>query len=303
MDITIDAVEKRYGSITALDGVSFDIPAGSTFGVLGTNGAGKTTLFEILVGHAPPDAGRITIGGVDTQAAGASVRKRIGFLPEQVGFPGLLTGREVLRLQAQVREIPALEETIDDALDAVGLAEDADRRVSGYSNGMQGRLGLAAALLADPAVLVLDEPTAGLDPRGVARFHEIINRIQESHETTIVMSSHVLSDIEQCCDAVAILHEGNVRLTGEVEELRSRPDGKTRMQVEGTSPQGANRLSAALADTTWQWLSDTTIEVKAAPEELVEVISALPAADVGDLTIDPQNGLEATFLAATSEVS
>ena len=219
MKITITDVDKRYGDVVALEGVSFEIPSGSTFGVLGTNGAGKTTLFELLVGHDAPDAGEITVGGLDVRTAGDRVRERIGFLPEHAGFPGRLTGREVLSVHARIRGVQGRDERIDEVLDVVGLAGAADRAVSGYSNGMARRLGLAAALLSRPPVLVLDEPTAGLDPRGVATFHEIVERIDRETDATVVLSSHVLGEVERLCDEVAILHDGKLRAIGPVEEL------------------------------------------------------------------------------------
>ena len=222
MKITITDVEKRYGDVVALDGPSFTIPSGSTFGVLGTNGAGKTTLFELLVGHDRPDAGTIDVGGLDVERAGHAVRERVGFLPEHTGFPGSLTGREVLSIHARIRGLDGRSERIEECLELVGLADAADRRVEGYSNGMGRRLGLAAALLARPPVLVLDEPTAGLDPRGVATFHGIVERVGRESETTVVLSSHVLSEVERLCDEVAILHDGRLEAAGTVGELRAQ---------------------------------------------------------------------------------
>jgi Cu-processing system ATP-binding protein len=221
MQITITDVRKRYGDVVALDGPSFEIPSGSTFGVLGTNGAGKTTLFELLVGHDGPDSGRIEVGGIDVERAGHRVRECVAFLPEHAGFPPAMTGREVLDVHARIRGIATREARINDALETVGLTAAADRAVSGYSNGMGRRLGLASALLAEPPVLVLDEPTAGLDPRGVATFHEIVERIDRETDATVVLSSHVLSEVERLCDAVAVLEDGTLRAVGTVDELRA----------------------------------------------------------------------------------
>ena len=219
MQLTITDVHKTYGDVVALDGPSFEVPSGSTFGVLGTNGAGKTTLFELLVGYDTPDAGRIEVGGLDVAEAGHRVRERVGFLPEHAGFPAATTGREVLSITARIRGIGGRRERIDDCLEIVGLTDAADRAVSGYSNGMARRLGLAAALLSRPPVLVLDEPTAGLDPRGVATFHEIVERIDRETDATVVLSSHVLGEVERLCDEVAILHDGKLRAIGSIEEL------------------------------------------------------------------------------------
>lgn len=220
MNVTITDVHKRYGDVVALDGPSFEIPTGSTFGVLGTNGAGKTTLFSLLVGHDRPDAGHIDVGGLDVTSAGHRVRERVGFLPEHSGFPAALTGREVLSVHAHIRGVPGRVNRIEACLDLVGLTDAADRRVAGYSNGMARRLGLASTLLSRPPVLVLDEPTAGLDPIGVARFHRIVERIDRETGATVVLSSHALHEVERLCDRVAILQDGQLQTVGRIDDLR-----------------------------------------------------------------------------------
>ncbi|QFU84743.1 ABC transporter ATP-binding protein [Natronorubrum aibiense] len=239
MKITITDVHKRYGDVVALDGPSFEVPSGSTFGVLGTNGAGKTTLFELLVGHDRPDAGRIEVGGLDVETAGHRVRERVGFLPEHSGFPPSMTGREVLSVHARIRGLSGRTARIAECLDLVGLSDAADRAVSGYSNGMARRLGLASVLLSRPPVLVLDEPTAGLDPRGVAAFHRLIERIDRETDATVVISSHVLSEIERLCDEVAILQDGRLRAAGAVDELRRSVDDHVTVVCQPTADRAA----------------------------------------------------------------
>ena len=219
MRIDATDVHKTYGDVTALDGLSLSIPSGSTFGVLGTNGAGKSTLFRLLVGHDRPDAGTVAVGGTDVTDDGRRIRELVGYLPEHVGFPDGLTGREVLGFHSRVRGLPR-DGRVADAIDRVGLApEEADRRVSGYSNGMCRRLGLASVLLPDPDVLVLDEPTAGLDPRGVDEFHAIIEEVTSSSDATVVFCSHVLPEVERLCDRAAVLHEGRVHAAGPIDAL------------------------------------------------------------------------------------
>ncbi|OIB58981.1 ABC transporter ATP-binding protein [Natrialba sp. SSL1] len=245
MRITITDVHKRYSDVVALDGPSFDIPSGSTFGVLGTNGAGKTTLFGLLVGHDTPDSGRIEVGGVDVEQAGHRVRERVAFLPEHAGFPPAMTGREVLSVHARIRGITGRERSIAEALETVGLTDAADRTVSSYSNGMGRRLGLASALLGEPPVLVLDEPTAGLDPRGVATFHQIIERIDRETNTTVVLSSHVLAEVERLCDSVAILEDGVLRAAGSVDELRTAGGEHVTVTVRPSTGQERTQLREA----------------------------------------------------------
>lgn len=215
-------VTKTYGDVTALDGLSLSVEQGATFGLLGTNGAGKTTLFKLLVGHIRQDEGELDVAGMNVAEAGLAIRRYIGYLPEQPGFPSSLTGREILRFHARIHGLPKGERVaqIDDVLATVGLSGAADRSVSGYSNGMRRRLGLGTALVARPPILLLDEPTAGLDPLGVAGFHRIIQRLHEETGLTVVLSSHVLSEVEELCDEVVVVHDGQVQASGNIGDLK-----------------------------------------------------------------------------------
>lgn len=219
MQLRAENIRKSFGSVTALDGLTLDIPANTTFGVLGTNGAGKSTLFRLFVGLDTPDSGRLAIGGRDVVETGDDIRRQVGFLPERIGFPAPLTGREVLEFHCRMRGL-STEKRIDDAIDTVGLAtRDARREVSGYSNGMRRRLGLAAAVVAKPDVLILDEPTAGLDPKGVVEFHRIVKRARSTTDATVILASHVLTEVTRLCDRVAILDDGQTVASGRIDDL------------------------------------------------------------------------------------
>lgn len=294
MNITVNAIEKHYSEVTALAGPSFEIPSGSTFGVLGTNGAGKTTLFNILVGHATPDAGDITVGDFRVSEEREAIRHRIGYLPEQVGYPELLTGREVLELHARVHGLGRDVERIGSVLKTVGLAEAGDRRIEGYSNGMQRRLGLAAALLAEPPVLVLDEPTAGLDPRGVETFHGIIERIDHETEATVVLSSHVLSEVERICDGIAILHEGELCAAGPLNELTDGTAGTVSLRIVAASTDAASRVRDAIGPDASVDRTDTVLEAELPRDRALLSIGDLDPADVDHLDAR-EPGLEAVF--------
>ncbi|RQH02493.1 ABC transporter ATP-binding protein [Natrarchaeobius oligotrophus] len=302
MQITITDVRKRYGDVVALDGPSFEIPSGSTYGVLGTNGAGKTTLFELLVGHDRPDEGRIEVGGLDVAAAGHRVRERVAFLPEHAGFPPAMTGREVLDVHARIRGLSARCERIEDALETVGLSEAADRAVAGYSNGMGRRLGLASALLADPPVLVLDEPTAGLDPRGVATFHEIVERIDRETDATVVLSSHALEEVERLCDEVAILDDGRLCAVGSIDDLWTAAGDDVTVEIRPADPAGRpDRPRERLLETVQRYgdviETDDAIEVVCDRDEAIALCSALDP-DLLERFEVREPGLEAAFRAA-----
>ncbi|WP_440771970.1 ABC transporter ATP-binding protein [Natronorubrum sp. DTA28] len=296
MQLTITDVHKRYGDVVALDGTSFEVPSGSTFGVLGTNGAGKTTLFELLVGHDRPDSGTIEVGGLDVERAGHRVRERVGFLPEHTGFPAALTGREVLSIHARIRGLEDRHARTEDCLEIVGLTDAADRAVEGYSNGMGRRLGLAATLLAEPPVLVLDEPTAGLDPRGVAAFHRIIERIDRETDATVVLSSHVLSEVERLCDEVVVLQDGTLRAAGAVDDLRSN-DGRVTVAVRPASEGDHPTLLAAVRRYGDVTDTDGALEVACDREAAFDLVAALGEShrELVDRFEVREPGLEAAF--------
>lgn len=300
MKITIEAVEKRYGDVVALAGPSFEIPTGSTFGVLGTNGAGKTTLFELLVGHDVPDAGDITLGGLHAADAGPKLRQQVGYLPEQVGFPPLLSGREVLTVHARARQLgPERDDRVAEVLETVGLTEAADRKIAGYSNGMRGRLGLAAALLAEPPVLVLDEPTAGLDPRGVETFHRLIERVSTETNATVVVSSHVLSEVERLCDSVAILHEGTLCAAGSVDELAMETDVQSNITLRPVD-DAAERLWDVLGRYGSVNEQGDRLVLTCPGERLLELLGELANADVDGIEVS-EPGLDTAFHAAIDD--
>lgn len=270
MEINIDAVTKRYGTVTALDELELTIPSGAVYGVLGTNGAGKTTLFRMLVGLDHPDAGSIIVGGRRVGDAGIAIRDDIGFLPERVGYPDALTAAEVIRAHGQLRGGvgAAVRDTV---LETVELDEAADRRVGGFSNGMRRRLGLATALLARPSVLILDEPTAGLDPIGVDRFHRIIERIATETESTVVFSSHDLADVERLCDRAAILHDGHLLDAGPVETLYQR--ASTDVMIHAIEPSTSPAASDIAAHLSAGTITESTPE---------RITATVPPTAVGD---------------------
>ncbi len=229
----------------ALAGVSLEVAAGEVVGLLGPNGSGKSTLLKILAGLLAPTAGRCRVFGGDP--AGFAVRRRIGFLPEAPGFPPYLTGRGVVRYHARLSGVPRADVNARCArmLDEVGLTEMADRRVGAYSRGWRQRLGLALALVHDPAVVLLDEPLAGLDPGIVLDIGRLLRRLKD-RGCTIVLSSHLLPRVAALCDRVALLDRGRVVRTGSVDAITRGP-GPSALRVEGF-PEAAE---AELA----QWLS------------------------------------------------
>jgi ABC-2 type transport system ATP-binding protein len=208
---------KRFGGTTAVDNVELRVPRGSAFGYLGPNGAGKTTLIRVLLGLTRASSGTMSLLGMPVPAQRAAVLGRVGAIVDEPRFHGYLTGRQNLRLLAAARGDGA-GDRIAPNLERVGLAARADDKVATYSMGMRQRLGLAACLLGDPELLMLDEPMNGLDPGGMQEMRSMIRDLV-AEGRTIVLSSHLLDEVERTCDQVAIVDRGRVVRQGPIHEL------------------------------------------------------------------------------------
>lgn len=225
--IEVKNLRKVYRNIVALDGISFKIERGEIFAFLGPNGAGKTTTMNILMGFIFPDSGEVKIFGRDVVKDGKIIRKKIGFLPEELGFYETLTAYENMDFYARLFGIPKKdrEKKILDLLEMVGLLDRKDSKVGEYSHGMKQRLGIAQSLINEPELLIYDEPTSGLDPRA---SYEIRNLIKElvKEGTTLFLSSHLLHEVQQICNTVAIINKGKLVRKDEIKNLINEIKGK-----------------------------------------------------------------------------
>ncbi|MFB6259944.1 MAG: ABC transporter ATP-binding protein [Thiohalorhabdaceae bacterium] len=228
----LQEVTKRFGFLVAVSAVDLEVAPGQILGLLGHNAAGKTTLMKVLLGILAPSTGRVRLLGQDPRgASGARVRRRVGYLPENVAFYEQLTGAEVLGFFADLKGIgrrhcrPVLEE--------VGLWQASGRKVRTYSKGMRQRLGLAQALLGEPELLLLDEPTVGLDPQATREFYQRLETLRE-RGTTVILSSHILAEVEDHADTLAIMGRGRVLATGGLRDLRWRTGLRLRIEIFGT---------------------------------------------------------------------
>lgn len=211
---------RRFEHRTVVDDVSLQVPRQSIYGFLGRNGAGKTTTLKMLLGLLRPDAGTAWIDGINVGANRLAAARKVGALLEAHGFYGNLSGRNNLDLTRRLLGCPASE--VARVLEVVDLTLHADRRVGGYSLGMRQRLGLARAILGSPPVLILDEPTNGLDPEGIAAMRELLRELPQRSGATVLLSSHLLGEIEQVASHVGILSHGRLVLQGELTKLKSR---------------------------------------------------------------------------------
>ena len=235
--IEVSGLTKRFGSRTAVDSLELSVPEGCAYGFLGPNGAGKTTLIRMLLGLTRPNAGRISMLGLSLPAHRGAALARTGAIVEEPRFHNHLTGRENLRIIAAARSGEAFGR-IDASLIKVGLGDRADERVKRYSLGMRQRLGVARCLLSDPGLLILDEPSNGLDPAGIHEFREMIRGFVDEGRT-VFLSSHLLAEVERICDRVAIVDHGRLIAEGTLDELRS--GGEKRLVI------GCNDAGRALS--------------------------------------------------------
>lgn len=295
---------KRFGARCAVDGVDLAVPRATVYGLLGHNGAGKTTLIRMLLGLTRRSAGEVHLLGRPMPERRADALARIGALVEEPKFHAHLTGRENLRIVADVRGGEA-RDRIDGALARVGLSGRADERVKSYSLGMRQRLGVARTLLADPELLILDEPSNGLDPGGVVEFRQLIRSFAEDEGRTVFLSSHQLSEVEKVCDRAAIIDRGRLLEHGTIDALAGgaaqqltigcdnpsvalstlsghvprawRSDGLLRVAVDGDARAAAGAINSRLVEagvTVWHLqLERPTLE-----QRFLEITSTVGAA-------------------------
>lgn len=235
--IEVEQLSKRYGTVRAVEGVSFSIGKGEIVGLLGPNGAGKSTTMRILTTFLLPTSGRARLAGHDVLDQPLEVRRKIGYLPESVPLYPEMRVREFLRFRAALKDVPRSmrRSAVDDAIEMTGLAEVAQRVVGNLSKGFRQRVGLADALLSDPDILILDEPTSGLDPIQIGEVRDLIRELGKRH--TILLSTHILPEVEMVCGRVIIIASGRIALDEPLERVRS---GRA-VEVEVRGPKEAVR--------------------------------------------------------------
>ena len=285
---------KRYGSrVLAVDSIDMSVRRGEVYGFLGPNGAGKTTTLRMLVGLIRPNAGTATVAG---QAPGSPAGlARIGSLIESPGFYPYLSGRENLRVIADLAGVDS--KRVEEVLDMVELASRAARKFGTYSTGMKQRLGVAGALLKDPELLILDEPTNGLDPQGMAEMRKLIKDIGQG-DRTVLLSSHLLGEVEQICDRVGVISNGKLVTQSTVQELLGEEGVLVRAQPIEQAQDVLTRMFGADAISR----KDGAIHLKTKPENSVEINRQLVGAGIGVSELRPfERSLEEVFFQLTGE--
>ena len=241
--VEVTGISKRYGSVVALDAVTLSVPEGSVYGLVGPNGAGKTTLLGILAGLRSPTGGAFSIAS-----------HHVAVLPDTPKFEPWLTARETVELSAALGDIQEAADAVANVLERTGLIDVADRKVSGFSRGMLQRLGIAAAVVSRPGLLLLDEPAAALDPQGRREVLDLVAELRG--ESTVIFSSHILDDVQEVCDEIAILTRGSLVYQGTLDGLvRDVTHGYTyRIEIRGDAGPAASALRAC------NWVTQIEVE-------------------------------------------
>ena len=293
--IKAEALTKRYGSAVAVDKLDLTIEKGEVFGLLGPNGSGKTTTILMILGLTEPTSGKITTVGYDPLRQPLEVKRRVGYLPDSVGFYDHMTGRDNLRYTARLGGIPMpeIDGRITQALARVHLVEAGNRRVSTYSRGMRQRLGIAEIIMRKVDVAILDEPTNGLDPQSTREFLELIHSLK-GEGMTIVLSSHLLDLVQTMCDRVGLFSNGRIGLQGRVQDLmRDVLGGTNVVQLEAAGFDAVAKLGdiagvervTKTADGAWR--IDATRDVRSdVAKRVVESGGELKALSIGVASLD-----------------
>jgi ABC-type multidrug transport system ATPase subunit len=290
--VEVRDLTKKYGQLAAVDGVSLTVHRGEVFGFLGPNGAGKTTTLRMLLGLIRPTSGEVAVLG--TRAGDPRSLRRVGSLIEGPGFYPYLTGRTNLQTMARYAGVPA--SSLGPALEAVGLADRAGDKFGSYSLGMKQRLGVAAALLKDPELVILDEPTNGLDPQGMRDMRDLIVDLGREGRT-VILSSHLMGEVQQICERVAVIDRGRIVTEGTVEQLR----GDTELELVATPSDTAVATLRALPFVDEVRTLDGRLLVKVGTRHTAEITRALVHAGVAVTGVRrTERELEDVFFSLTS---
>lgn len=295
--ISLSGVTKRFGNVTALQDVDLEVESGEIYGFLGPNGAGKSTTIDIILDFVRPTNGEVEVLGMEARDASRTIRERTGVLPEGFHVYERLTGRQHLEFAIDSKGV---DDDPDALLDRVGIPEAADRKAGGYSKGMMQRLALGMALVGDPDLLILDEPSTGLDPNGAREMRSII-REERDRGATIFFSSHILEQVEAVCDRVGILRRGEVVAEDSIEGLREAAGGGTtlRVTVDAVTDEAVASVEAleGVTDVTYD---DETISVTSQGGSKTAVLDALESSGVTvrDFSTE-ETSLEELFAAYT----
>lgn len=268
MSISVDYISKVYGQQHALDNVSFEVKTGEIVGFLGPNGAGKSTMMKILTCFIPPTAGKATVNGFDVMEQSIDVRRSVGYLPEHNPLYLDMYVKEYLGFIGGLHKLNNIKARVDDMIDITGLTLEQHKQIGALSKGYRQRVGLAQALIHDPAVLILDEPTTGLDPNQLAEIRELIKRIGK--EKTVMLSTHIMQEVEILCDRVIIINHGKIVTDQETQILQQGDQSKMVIIVEFDKPVTEQKLKSIslvedvvhVSGNHWQIITAASVDIR-----------------------------------------
>ncbi len=296
--IKVQNISKHFGSLKAVDDLSFEVQAGQVFGFLGQNGSGKSTTIRMLLSLIHPTSGQIEIFGKRIEKDREAILEQVGAIIERPDLYPYLSAREHLELFAKVRKQKIGEADINATLEKVGLAHRAKDKVQTFSLGMKQRLGIGIALVHNPSLIILDEPTNGLDPQGIADIRQLIQYLAKEEGKTVLVSSHLLSEIEQVAHQILIIHQGKKMVEGVTKELLD-PE-KRIVQIKTTDDANALKVIAAGRFSNYLLPRGEGVYLKISTREIPLLNESLVKAEVALLGIETKNSLEDYFLQITS---
>lgn len=297
--IELKGVEKSYGSHEVLKGFDLSVEEGEIFGLLGPNGVGKTTLFQTVIGLLREDDGTVKIDG-EEHTGGKEIRSKIGYLPSGISFYGGMSARENLEYFAELADT---EPDFDELLELVGLEDDADRNPKDFSTGMKKRLGIAQSLIKDPEIIIYDEPTTGLDPEGKRKFRNHAEKINKEKGKTIIISSHITTEISPLCDRFGIMKDGEIVASGTKAELSKEIDNDLGILVEA---EDTDKLVDTIEESSLDVelvVDETEVEVLTEEDIRSELFQLLLENDVNVTTFKiEEETLETAYMKLAGEV-
>jgi ABC-type multidrug transport system ATPase subunit len=296
--IQVQDLSKHFGSLKAVDQLSFSVNAGEVFGFLGQNGSGKSTTIRMLLSLIHPTSGQIELFGKSMEANRNEILEEVGAIIERPDLYPYLTAREHLQLFAKLRSKQINAARINDTLSKVGLLERSKDKVQTFSLGMKQRLGIAIALVHNPSLIILDEPTNGLDPQGISDIRNLIKQLAQQEGKTVLVSSHLLSEIEQMATQIMIIHKGQKIAEGPIQKLLD----PNKMIVQVKTTNDAQTLQVILSGSFSNYLLQRTdgIHLRMPDYEIPLLNASLVNAGVGLISVETRNSLEDYFLQVTS---
>ena len=300
--IAIRDLHKSYGSFNAVNGLSLTVEQGDVCGFLGPNGAGKSTTIRMLMTLIRPTSGSIKVFGMDLATHRADILRRIGAIVERPDFYNYLTARKNLELVGRLSAADVSKASVDRVLGIVGLGQRTDSKVKTFSHGMKQRLGIAQALLHNPDLIILDEPTTGLDPQGMVDIRDLILELSQDHRKTVFLSSHILPEVELTANRMVIINRGKAVIEGSVQDLLN--NGRMKVTIETSEISRAHELlrASALGDQI-QSVTHGELIVMLERHEIAGVVQLLTSNNIPLSAVTPVRSLEEYFISLTQEVA